>query len=113
MLALAIGLQLWGLYAPEAPDSGDLPGSDKLGHVLMFALVMASGVVAGIPAALLAVVLVLQAVVSETVQGMLLSMRSGDVWDAVADLVGIALGWAIAHRWAPSRVRRRAAAADA
>lgn len=107
VLALAIGIQLWGLYAPDAPDGGDLPGSDKIGHVAMFALVMASGVVAGIPGVVLALLLVAQAVVSETVQAVLLSMRSGDVWDAVADVAGIALGWALAWRWSPRQVRRR------
>lgn len=110
VLACSIVLQLWGLYAPEVPDGGDIPGSDKLGHVAMFALVMASGVVAGIPGAVLAIVLVAQAVV--TVQGVLLSMRSGDVWDGVADVVGIALGWAVAYRWAPARARRRAAVGE-
>ncbi|SDH68889.1 VanZ family protein [Agrococcus jejuensis] len=112
VLALAIGIQLWGLYSPVAPDSGDFPGTDKLGHVGMFALVMASGVIAGIPGPVLASLLVVQAVASELVQGLLLRSRSGDVWDALADLAGIALGWAVAWHWAPARVRRREAAAS-
>jgi VanZ family protein len=38
------------------------------------------------------------AAVSELVQAALLSTRSGDVWDLVADLVGVAAGWWLAGR---------------
>ena len=36
--------------------------------------------------------------VSELVQHFYLGQRSGDVWDAVADLVGVAVGWWTAVR---------------
>lgn len=38
------------------------------------------------------------AVVSEVVQGVLLSTRSGDPYDVVADLLGAAAGWLLARR---------------
>ncbi len=42
------------------------------------------------------------AVVSEVVQGVLLSTRSGDPYDVVADALGALLGWLLAGRlrWA-------------
>lgn len=107
VLVVAIGIQLWGLYAPDVPGGGDLPGADKVAHAAMFALVMAAGIGAGLPARRLAVVLVLHAVASETAQAVLISTRAGDVQDAVADLVGIVIGWLVGRPFAP-RPRRPA-----
>ena len=45
-----------------------------------------------------------QAVGSEVLQGALLPNRSGDPWDVVADLVGVAAGLAVGGAWA-GRVR--------
>ena len=41
------------------------------------------------------VIFAIHAPVSEPVQHFLLPGRSGDVWDAVVDLVGVALGAAV------------------
>lgn len=105
VLVVAIGLQVWGLYAPDVPGGGDLPGADKVAHVAMFALVMAAGVGAGVPVRPLAVVLVLHAVASEVTQAALISTRAGDVQDAVADVLGVAIGWLAGRPFAP-RPRR-------
>lgn len=105
VLVVAIGIQVWGLYAPDVPGGAGLPGADKVAHVGMFALVMAAGVGAGIPARPLAVVLVLHAVASETAQAVLISTRAGDVQDAVADVLGVAIGWLAGRPFAP-RPRR-------
>ncbi|GAA2170934.1 hypothetical protein GCM10009846_03020 [Agrococcus versicolor] len=110
--AAAVGIQLVGLYAPSTPDGPGIPGLDKMAHVGMFALVMATGAIAGLPPRGLAAVLLAHAVVSEVVQGALLPTRSGDAWDAVADAVGIAVGWLVAGlAMRRSRTRRRAATA--
>ena len=105
VLVVAIGIQLWGLYAPDVPGGADLPGADKVAHVGMFALVMAAGVAAGVPARPLALVLVLHAVASEAAQAVLISTRAGDPLDAIADVVGVGVGWLAGHPFAP-RVRR-------
>ena len=94
-LLLAAGvflLQCIALYAPKVPSSGsDLP-LDKVGHVIMFAVVTGVAVWAGIPWKWVVVVMIAQAVFSELVQGYLLAGRGSDPWDFVADIVGIALG---------------------
>lgn len=114
MLALFVGacaIQLLGLYWPELPGEGGSSGFDKLAHAGMFGLVMATGVLAGIPTLPLAGVLVAHAVVSELIQGFLLPRRGGDPWDAVADVVGIAIGVGVA-RWLARRASRRASRRD-
>lgn len=102
--ALAVVIHLLALYVPSVPSTVDVgvPGADKAAHVLVFAAVMATGVIARIPAPWLAVALTVHAGVSELIQEFLLPDRAGDVWDGVADLGGIALGWYLA-----SVVRRR------
>lgn len=110
--AVAVALQLLVLYLPRAqvPGGMDVPGSDKALHVAVFALVMLTGVLAGLPARGLAVVLVAHAGISELVQHLLLPGRTGDLLDAVADLGGIALGWYLAsmldRHLAPAAARR-------
>jgi hypothetical protein len=90
-----LAIQLVAVYLPGTPDGGLelswLPGADKLIHGLIFAIPVylfarLSGRV-GLVAGLFAV----HAVVSEVVQWRFVPYRDGDVWDAVADLVGIGL----------------------
>ena len=90
-----LAIQLVAVYLPGTPDGGLelswLPGADKLVHGLIFAIPVylfarLSGRV-GLVAGLFAV----HAVVSEVVQWRFVPYRDGDVWDAVADLVGIGL----------------------
>ena len=95
LAGLAVAVQLVAVYLPGSPDGGLelpwLPGADKLVHALIFAipvyllarLTRRVGLVAGVFA--------LHAVVSELVQWRFIPYRDGDVWDVVADLVGIGL----------------------
>ncbi|HEU4947992.1 MAG TPA: VanZ family protein [Kribbella sp.] len=99
---LACLVHLYGLYSPRqaAPDPG-VPYADKVTHLLLFAVVAYTGLRVGVPARLLLPLLVVNAVVSELVQHFLLPHRSGDPFDSVADLAGVALG-----AWAGFRARR-------
>lgn len=105
---VAVAIQLLALYLPRAqvPGGMDVPGSDKALHVAVFALVMLTGMLAGLPARWLALVLVAHAGISELVQHALLPARTGDVLDAVADLGGIALGWYLARMFTRHRTSR-------
>jgi hypothetical protein len=92
---LALAFQLVAVYLPGTPDSGLelpwLPGVDKLVHALIFGipvylfglLTRRVGLVAGLFAA--------HAALSELIQWRFIPYRDGDVWDAVADLIGIGL----------------------
>ncbi|WP_232847734.1 VanZ family protein [Occultella kanbiaonis] len=92
--AVAVIVQLLALYWPRVDLPGDgVPGTDKAVHVLIFATVMATGLLAGIPGRWLALGLAAHAVLSELIQHLVLPERSGDPLDLVADLAGIALGW--------------------
>lgn len=95
-LVAALAWHLVALYAPGSPGASPvmLPGGDKLVHLLLFALP------AGLLRALSAkwwpiVVLALHAPISEVVQWAYIPLRSGDGWDVVADLAGVALGVAV------------------
>lgn len=100
VLVVALAFHLWALYTPNPPDAGGLsfPGLDKLAHVVIFAL-PTWALVRAVPRAWMGVVPMLVHVpVSELVQHFYLGQRTGDVWDAVADLVGVAVGWWTAVR---------------
>ena len=103
---LAIATNLWGLYAPSQPGPPIFPGFDKIAHFGSFALVMLTGLLAGVRPRLLAIVLAVHAVLSEVVQATMLPGRSGDVADLVADLGGVAAGWLLwrgVRRWREGR----------
>ena len=106
LVALSLGLHLWGLYTPSPPDAGALsfPGIDKLAHVVLFA-VPTWALVKALPKAWMAIVpMVLHVPVSEIIQATVLAgSRGGEWWDALADLVGIAVGWWTAVRTDPLR----------
>jgi hypothetical protein len=88
-----VSVQLVVLYVPRAPavDTGGLP-LDKVAHVAAFALPTAALILAGVPRAWVIGLMALHAPVSEVLQHRLLADRSGDPWDVLADLVGVALG---------------------
>ena len=95
VVALALGFHLWGLYTTSPPEVEGLsiPGIDKVAHVVIFAL-PTWALLRGVPSPWLALVPMLVHVpVSEWVPATLLPGRSGDAWDALADVVGIAIGW--------------------
>ena len=92
-------VSLYVLFWPD-PAGGDgvFPGADKVVHVLLFAtLAAAARARFGAGRAVLGTVLA-YAVVSELVQALLLSRRSGDLWDVVADVTGAVVGWLLARR---------------
>jgi VanZ family protein len=93
--ALTILLQLIVLYVPSTPGGPGIPGFDKLVHTGVFLLPAALGILAGLHVAWLTTALALHAIASEAIQHLMLSQRSGDVWDVVADLVGVVVGTAI------------------
>jgi VanZ family protein len=84
-------LQLGVLYWPVVTLQGPVSWTDKVAHLFVFAVpTFVVGLASGrlwTPAGVFAV----HAPVSELVQHYLLPGRTGDVWDAVVDLVGVAL----------------------
>ena len=103
---VALLLQLVVLYAPSGGGAAPFPYFDKLVHASVFALPVLLGLLARLPLIPVAAVLALHAPVSEVVQATLLPQRSGDPWDAVADLAGVALGVLTARAVAARSVRR-------
>ncbi|MGM1028941.1 MAG: VanZ family protein [Actinomycetota bacterium] len=95
LFALAVVVQLIALYLPNPPSGGGFPGADKVVHAAIFLAPALLGVVAGLRLDVLASLLIVHAVVSEVVQHVALPGRGGDPWDAVADIVGVAIGLAI------------------
>jgi VanZ family protein len=105
---VALVVHLWGLYRDHGPPTpGWFPQADKLEHLVGFGLpcllvllalhlhAWARGRLLGRRAVALVVALfVVHAVVSEVVQGEFYTTRSGDPYDALADVVGTSLGLA-------------------
>ena len=118
----ALAVHLWGLYRDQGPPSVPwFPQADKVEHLVGFGLPCflvllalhlragAAGRRLGTRAVAVVVGLfVVHAGVSEVVQGELYTSRSGDPFDALADVVGTSLGLA-----AYLGVRRREAGAVA
>lgn len=101
---LFLALQLVAVYLPGNPVV--VPAAtnlDKLVHAALFALPVyffgrltrRVGLIAGVFA--------VHAVASELIQGTFLPNREGDVWDVVADLVGIVLAVLLVHIQQPRR----------
>lgn len=112
---LAVAVHLFGLYRVTGPPSVSwFPNSDKIEHAVGFGLPVflillalrwydrctpgRQWVVVGIFAA--------HAVLSELIQHWFYTSRSGDPRDALADWIGIALGW-IGYRLVAKRMARR------
>jgi len=92
LAAAAVVVQLLVLYWPVVTVEGPVSWTDKVVHLLVFA-VPTYAVGRALRSVRTAVVIfAIHAPVSELVQHFLLPGRSGDVWDAVVDLVGVALG---------------------
>jgi hypothetical protein len=102
--ALAANLVL--LFWPDGVGAGGPDHLDKAAHAASFAVLAWTGLRAGLPVRLLAVALSAHAGSSELVQAALLPGRSGDVWDVVADLAGVALGVGAAS-WGHGAVSER------
>jgi VanZ family protein len=93
LVAFAVSLVL--LFSPSAPSTGPFEGSDKVVHVLIFATLAALGRRAGFRLLPLAGGLLVYAVASELLQG-LLPHRSSSAMDALADLIGTGVGIVLA-----------------
>ena len=91
-------LSLYVLFTPSAGGPSLFEGSDKVVHLVLFALLAATTRWRFGPVTVALGVVCAYAVASELIQGALLSSRSGDAYDVVADLLGAALGWLLAHR---------------
>lgn len=83
---------LAALYWPRVDLQGPVTWTDKVAHVMLFLVPTVAGLLAGVRPAYLVGLLALHAPVSELLQHYLLPHRSGDAWDAVADLGGVVLG---------------------
>lgn len=92
VFALLVVVHLCCLYWPRIDVQGPVTWTDKVVHVLLFGVPTAVGLLAGLRPAWVVGLIALHAPVSELVQHYLLPHRSGDVWDAVADLSGVVLG---------------------
>lgn len=92
LAVLAVVVQLAVLYWPVVTVEGPVSWTDKVVHLLVFAVpTWAVGRATG-SVRLAVVVFAVHAPVSEVIQHVALPGRTGDVWDAVLDLVGVAVG---------------------
>lgn len=108
--ALAVVLQLWGVYAVRPPAGANwFPGADKVQHAVAFALpvllvpwadTLRRRAAGRAPRARVLVAMVwisaAHAVVSELVQHIAYTDRVGDPLDVLADWSGIAVGGLLA-----------------
>ncbi len=96
-LALAVAVNLVILFWPRPPSPGGLPGLDKVVHLVTFGSLALTGLRAGVAGRWLLAALAVHAVASEVVQELLVSRRSGDPRDVVADLGGVLAGTLLAR----------------
>lgn len=94
--AVAVVLSLVVLFTPQTGVPTAPPGTDKVVHLLLFALLAATGRRAGLRAGPLLLGLAVYAGASEVLQATLPLGRAGDVWDALVDAAGAAAG-TVAH----------------
>ncbi|MFI9009784.1 VanZ family protein [Actinosynnema sp. NPDC053489] len=96
---VAVLLSVIVLFTPESGVPTAPPGTDKVVHFLLFALLMGTGRYARWPVRPLALGLVGYAAVSEVLQWLITSLgRSGDVLDGLVDVAGVGLGWLLTRR---------------
>ncbi|MGB7447623.1 MAG: VanZ family protein [Ornithinimicrobium sp.] len=95
LVALA-GFQVWALYLTVPEGGPDLLHGDKLVHAAMFAAPAALAIL--LRMRWVVVLLVVHALASEPLQAALTRSREADLWDTVADVVGIVIGVAAAGR---------------
>ena len=91
-LGVALAIQLIVLYLPQAPAGPSITGLDKVVHLSIFFVPSLAALMMGIRARWALGILALHAPLSELIQHFALPQRSGDVFDAVADLSGVLLG---------------------
>ena len=92
-----VGASLVAFLAPLG-DPGGPEDSDKVVHLVVFAVLTLAGRRARLPVVPLALGLAAYAALVEVVQGTVTALgRAGDVRDLAADLVGIGLGLVVAR----------------
>jgi membrane associated rhomboid family serine protease len=89
-------LSLVVLFSPGSDVPTGLPINDKVVHATLFAALAFTGWWAGVRVRSLVLGLAAYAVGSEILQAVLPIRRDGDYRDALADLLGVALGLVIA-----------------
>jgi VanZ family protein len=93
LFAAAVVLNVAVVCWPSAPGGVPaVPGLDKVVHVVVFAAVACTGVLAGVRPRVLLVALLVWALGSELVQALALPARGADGWDALADVAGTVVG---------------------
>ncbi|MEV1293475.1 VanZ family protein [Pseudonocardia sp. NPDC049635] len=102
---LALLLSLVVLFTPAAGVPAAPPGTDKVVHLAVFALLAVTGRMAGIRAWPLLAGLVVYAAASEVLQALLPLGRSGDLLDGLADVAGAVLGIGLYALFDRSRTR--------
>jgi hypothetical protein len=85
-------VQLVVLYTPQGPGGPQITGLDKVVHLLIFAVPVLAALMAGLSAPWVLGILAVHGPVSELIQYSLLPHRSGDVFDALADVIGVGIG---------------------
>jgi VanZ family protein len=89
---IALAVQLIAVYAPVGPGGPEITGLDKVVHILIFFAPALAALMMGIRARWALGILALHAPVSELIQHFALPQRDGDVFDVMADLMGVVLG---------------------
>ena len=98
LFAAALVLSVVILFAPGSDVPTAPHGTDKVVHLLLFALLAVTGFGADIATRHLAVGLMAYAIGSEVAQGLLAALhRSPSGWDVAADACGVLLGLAIVN----------------
>lgn len=92
--AAAVLLSLAVLFMPASGVPTAPPGTDKVIHLLLFALLAVTGRLAGLRTPWLLAGLVAYAGLSEVLQAVLPIGRSGGLADALTDIAGAGLGLA-------------------
>jgi VanZ family protein len=91
LFGIVCAVSLWVLFSPGS-DTPSVDVNDKLVHGALFAALALTGRLAGVPLGGLVAGLVVYAGASEVLQAVLPIDRDGDWHDALADVVGTAVG---------------------
>jgi len=100
---VAVLLSVIVLFTPASGVPTAPPGTDKVVHFVLFALLMGAGRYARLPAGPLAATLIGYAAVSEVLQWLITVLnRGGDLLDALVDVAGVTAGYLVTRRRAVS-----------
>lgn len=91
LLVAALVWQFWSLYLAVGVGPPPFVHADKVVHVALFAVPTLVAPLAGVRWQIAAAVMAVHAPISEVIQHLWLPGRTGDPWDVVADLVGVAV----------------------